>query len=136
MSVRGARIRRTALTLTVAAAAGAAALTGLGVAATKPPAVRSLSSTGNELAYNVDVLRVPAGPVKLVYRNRSELAHNVALRGRKLAKPRIGKVVPKGRGSVVKFANLPAGRYTFYCSVFGHESGGMKGKLTVTKRRS
>lgn len=25
---------------------------------------------------------------------------------------------------------------TFYCSVFGHEAGGMKGTLTVAKRRS
>ena len=132
----GAGIRRTGLALTVAAAAGAAALTGLAVAAAKPPAVRALSSTGNELAYNVEVLRAPAGPVKLVYRNRSELAHNVALRGRKLAKPKIGKVVPKGRRSIVSFANLPAGRYTFYCSVFGHEPGGMKGTLTVAKRKS
>jgi plastocyanin len=132
----GGRSRHAALALTVAAAAGAAALAGLATAAAKPPAVRSLSSTGNELSYNVEVLRAPAGPVKLVYRNRSELAHNVALRGRKLAKPRLGKVVGKGRRSIVSFASLPAGRYTFYCSVFGHESGGMKGTLTVVKRRS
>ena len=27
---------------------------------------------------------------------------------------------------------LKPGNYTFYCTVFGHEKGGMKGTLTVT----
>ena len=132
----GARIRRAALALTVAAMVGAAGLTGLAMAASKPPAVRALSAKANELVYNVKTLKAPAGPVRLVLTNRSELAHNVALRGPRLPKPKIGKVVGRGKKSVVSFANLPAGRYTFYCSVFGHEAGGMKGTLTVAKRKS
>ena len=132
----GAGIRRAALALTAAATVGAAGLTGLAMAARKPPAVRALSAKANELVYNVKTLKAPAGPVRLVLTNRSDLAHNVALRGPKLPKPRLGKVVGKGRKSVVAFANLPAGRYTFYCSVFGHEAGGMKGTLTVTKRKT
>ena len=107
-----AGIRRAALALTVTAAAGAAGLAGL--AMTK--------------------LKAPPGPVRLVLTNNSDLAHNVALRGPKLAKPRLGKIVGKGKKSVVSFASLPPGRYTFYCSVFGHEAGGMKGTLTVAKR--
>jgi plastocyanin len=134
--VTGAGIRRAALALAVAATVGAAGLTGLAMAASKPPAVRALSARANELAFNVKVLKAPAGPVRLVLTNRSDLAHNVAVRGPKLPKARLGKVVGKGRKSVVSFANLPAGRYTFYCSVFGHEAGGMKGTLTVTKQRS
>ena len=132
----GAGIRRAALALAVAATVGAAGLTGLAMAASKPPAVRALSARANELAFNVNVLKAPAGPVRLVLTNRSDLAHNVAVRGPKLPKARLGKVVGKGRKSVVAFANLPAGRYTFYCSVFGHEAGGMKGTLTVSKQRS
>jgi plastocyanin len=134
--VSGAGIRCVALALTVAATVGAAGLTGLAMAASRPPAVRALSAKANELVFNVKVLKAPAGPVRLVLRNRSELAHNVALRGPKLSKPRLGAVVGKGKRSVVSFANLRAGRYTFYCSVFGHEAGGMKGVLTVTKRPS
>jgi plastocyanin len=134
--VSGAGIRRAALALTVAAMVGAAGLTSLTMAASKPPAVRSLSAKANELVYNVKTLKAPAGPVRLVLTNRSDLAHNIALRGPRLPKPRLGKVVGKGRKSVVAFVSLPAGRYTFYCSVFGHEAGGMKGTLTVTKRRS
>lgn len=132
----GAGIRRAALALTVTAAVGAAGLAGLAMAASKPAAVRPLSAKANELKYNVATLKAPAGPVRLVLTNRSDLAHNIALRGPKLAKPRLGKVVGKGRKSVVAFSNLPPGRYTFYCSVFGHEAGGMKGTLTVSKRPS
>jgi plastocyanin len=129
--------RRAALALTLAGAVGAAGLTGVALAAsrTPPPAVRALSATGFALAYDVKTLTAPAGPVRLVLTNRSDLGHNVAVRGPKLPRPRLGKVVGRGKRSVISFANLPAGRYTFYCSVFGHEAGGMKGALTVTKRR-
>ena len=41
-----------------------------------------------------------------------------------------GKVVLKGGASTVT-ATLRPGRYVFYCSVAGHEAGGMKGVLTV-----
>jgi uncharacterized cupredoxin-like copper-binding protein len=34
-------------------------------------------------------------------------------------------------GTKVLSLTLPAGTYTFYCSVPGHEQAGMKGTLTV-----
>ena len=132
----GAGIRRAALALAVTAAAGAAGLAALAMAASTPATVRPLSAKANELAFNVARLTAPAGPVRLVLTNNSDLAHNVALRGPKLATPRLGKIVGRGKKSVVSLANLPPGKYTFYCSVFGHEAGGMKGTLTVAKRRS
>jgi plastocyanin len=33
--------------------------------------------------------------------------------------------------SVTETVNLPAGTYTFYCSIPGHRAGGMEGTLTV-----
>ena len=37
-----------------------------------------------------------------------------------------------GKGGTSKVSvNLKPGTYTFYCSVPGHEAGGMKGTLTV-----
>jgi plastocyanin len=132
----GSRRRTTALALTATAALGAAALTGVGIAAptASPPAVRALSASGVELAFDKQRLRAPAGRVRLVLRNRSDLAHNVAVRGPRLARPRLGRVV--GRGGVSRITvTLPPGRYTFFCSVFGHEAGGMRGTLAVPPPR-
>lgn len=120
------------LALTAAAGIGAAALTGAALAA-KKPTTRALSASGSELAFNVKRLTAPAGAVRLVLTNRSQIAHNVALRGPGLA-PRKGRVVGRGKRSTVTVAGLKPGRYTFYCSVFGHEAGGMKGTLTVVRR--
>lgn len=62
--------------------------------------------------------------------NLSVLPHNVAIRGNGVKK--LGKVVLKGGTSTVT-ATLKPGRYLFYCSVAGHEAGGMKGTLVVLK---
>lgn len=104
-------------------------------AAPPPPAVRALTATGVELAFNRTRLTAPAGRVRLVFSNRSDLAHNVAIRGRNLARPRLGRVVDRGGVSRIT-VTVPPGRYTFFCSVFGHESGGMAGALVVPARRA
>ena len=64
--------------------------------------------------------------------NRDDIAHDIAVRGKKLASPKKGKIVGTGKVSKVT-VTLPAGTYTFYCTVFGHESSGMRGTLTVVK---
>lgn len=102
--------------------------------AATPTATRPLSATGFALRFNTTRLRAPAGRVRLVLRNRGELAHNVALRGRGLRTERIGRVV--GTGGVSRITvTLKPGRYTFFCSVFGHEDGGMRGTLVVPAPR-
>ncbi len=121
--------RALALAMIGTAGVGAAGMTGLALAA-KAPANRALSVKGYELRFDKKSLRAPSGRVNLVLTNRGDLAHNVALRGRGLAKPRLGKVVGKGKVSRVT-AVLRPGRYVFYCSVFGHEDGGMRGTLVV-----
>lgn len=80
------------------------------------------------IAYNKKALRAPAGKVTIRMANASPLKHDVAIKGRGVKAK--GKIVPTGGVSVVS-ANLKAGRYTFYCSVPGHEAAGMKGVLTV-----
>jgi plastocyanin/mono/diheme cytochrome c family protein len=67
----------------------------------------------------------PAGAVEFVMPNPSSTPHNIALKGGPT-----GNVVGKGGESRFE-ADLKAGKYTFYCSVPGHESGGMVGTLTV-----
>jgi len=124
------RVRRGALALTLTAALGAAAIVGVATAA-KPPVTRSLSASGSELAFSKRTLSAPKGKVRLVLRNRATIEHNIAIRGNGL-RPKKGKVVGQGGVSRVT-ATVTPGRYTYYCSVGGHQAAGMTGVLTVPK---
>lgn len=128
------RARIVGLALTLTATVGAAGITGLAVAATaKPPAVRTVTASGTALKFSAAKLAAPAGPVRLVLRNRSSLSHNIALRGKRLPKAKLGTVVGPGGTSRVAFPNLRPGTYRYFCSVGGHESAGMFGALTVRR---
>jgi plastocyanin len=133
--MRTSTIRRASLALTATAALGAAAMTGFAATSqsTTPSATRTVTApAGEKLRYSAARLKAPPGRVTLRMINRDDIAHNIAVRGPKLAKARVGKIV--GMGGVSKVtATLPAGRYTYYCSVFGHESSGMRGTLTVKR---
>ena len=69
------------------------------------------------------------GSVEFVSENKASIPHNIAL------KDPSGKLLGEGpdvTGGVSKFsAKVSAGKYTFVCTVTGHEEGGMKGELTV-----
>jgi plastocyanin len=129
--VTGRRARRAALALTLTAAVGVAAIAGVATAART--ATRNLSASGTTLAFNKRTLTAPKGQVQLVLTNRAPLRHNVAIRGNGLA-PKKGKVVGQGGVSRVT-ATVKPGKYTYYCSVPGHERAGMKGTLTVPRPR-
>ena len=58
-------------------------------------------------------------------KNDSSVPHNIALKGG----PE-GQIVQGGKTSKIT-VDLKPGKYTFYCSVPGHEQAGMKGTLTV-----
>lgn len=127
------RIRSACLALTAVAALGAAAITGTAATSNATGATRALSAKpGEKLAYSAKRLTAPAGRVTLKMTNRDDIAHDIAVRGKKLASPKKGKIVGTGKVSKVT-VTLPAGTYTFYCTVFGHESSGMRGTLTVVK---
>lgn len=103
----------------------------LGVAAVAAGA-RTLTLSAdptNKLAFNKKFLKAEAGKVTIVMTNPSILPHNVAIKGK--GADLKGKIVPKGGTSTVT-ATLKEGFYTFYCSVPGHEAGGMKGTLKIT----
>jgi plastocyanin len=98
-------------------------------AATGGTTLENPADAGGELAFEKDELTAPAGEVTLVMENPSSLEHNIAVKGDGLDEK--GPVVGEGETSEVT-VNLEAGEYTFYCSVPGHEAGGMEGTLTVT----
>jgi plastocyanin len=68
-----------------------------------------------------------AGQVTVKMPNKSALGHDIGLKGVPGAQ---GKVVPQG-GTSTFTVSLKPGKYTYFCSVPGHEAAGMKGTLTV-----
>jgi mono/diheme cytochrome c family protein len=80
------------------------------------------------LAFTAINAIAPPGQVELVMKNPASIQHNIAVKDGGLDER--GPVVGQGGTSRVS-ASLKPGKYVFYCSVPGHEDGGMKGNLTV-----
>jgi plastocyanin len=69
-----------------------------------------------------------AGKITFVMPNESPVQHDIGVKDG----GEIGKGAVVGQGGTSRFtATLKPGTYTFFCSVAGHEAGGMKGTLTV-----
>lgn len=85
-----------------------------------------------KLAFSKKALTAKPGKVTIVMANPSVLPHDIAIKLTKKSKQAIakGRVVGKGQTSKVT-ATLKAGSYIYYCSVPGHEAGGMWGVLKV-----
>jgi plastocyanin len=136
VDVTARRARTAGIALTVTAAVGVAAIAGVATAAKQTattPVKRTLSASGSALAFNKKTLTAPRGSVQLILNNKSPITHNVAIRGNGLAAKK-GPVVGQNKQSKVT-ATVKPGKYTFYCSVSGHEAAGMKGTLTVPQPR-
>jgi plastocyanin len=88
----------------------------------------SLQADKAQLKFNTTKLTAKAGKVTITMTNPSPLQHDVAIKGAVSAK---GPVVGQGGKSTVT-VTLKPGKYTFYCSVDGHEAAGMKGELDVS----
>jgi uncharacterized cupredoxin-like copper-binding protein len=80
-----------------------------------------------QLAYEVTEATAKAGKVTLLSKNASPVPHDISIKD---GVNEQGKEVSDGGTSKVT-VDLKPGEYTFYCSVPGHEQGGMKGTLTV-----
>lgn len=88
-----------------------------------------VAGPGSELKFDQTSLEASAGEVTITMVNEGDLPHDVAIKGNGVDEK--GEVVTKDGTSTVT-ATLEPGEYTFYCSVPGHEAGGMEGTLTVT----
>jgi uncharacterized cupredoxin-like copper-binding protein len=113
----------------------AAALAILAVAMTAYGATVLNNPTSKlKLAYAKKTLTATHGVVTLRSKNTSSvLKHDIAIRKGVTAK---GKTIAKGKtvglGGVSKVSRkLAKGKYRFFCTVPGHEQGGMWGILTV-----
>jgi mono/diheme cytochrome c family protein len=82
------------------------------------------------LAFTAARALAQPGRLSFVMENEAQVQHNIALRGPGGDLLEQGPVV--GQGGTSRFsASVDPGRYTFVCTVPGHEEGGMKGTLTV-----
>ena len=81
------------------------------------------------LSFDAKTLSAASSHVTIDFTNRSPVAHNltIANAGGKV----LGATATFNGGTKALTLDLPAGTYTFYCSVPGHEQAGMKGTLTV-----
>lgn len=82
------------------------------------------------LAYVQTSLTAPAGTTTFTFTNDSPVPHNLTFE-KAGTEDELGatKTITGASDSVT--LDLPAGTYTYYCSVPGHEAAGMKGTLTV-----
>jgi mono/diheme cytochrome c family protein len=81
-----------------------------------------------QLAYQFTKATAKAGQVTLLSKNDSPVPHDISIKGGGVAEQ--GDQVTDGGTSKLS-VRLKPGKYTYYCSVPGHEQGGMKGTLTV-----
>jgi uncharacterized cupredoxin-like copper-binding protein len=92
------------------------------------PAVKTLNVDSGNTFFKPDTLVAPAGIVKISLKNIESGSHDLVIKG----VPGFDLSV-SGEGSTdAKKVELKQGKYTFYCTVPGHEEAGMKGTLTVS----
>jgi plastocyanin len=118
---------RTITAVVTAAAVAAGGLAASQMASARPNAgTLRISADKSKLKFNKSSLKTSHGKITIRMANPSSLPHSIAIKGKGK-----GKVVRKGGTSTVT-ATLKKGKYTFYCTVPGHEAAGMKGTLTVS----
>ena len=94
-----------------------------------PTGLALSADPGGLLKFDKASLSSTAGRVTITMTNPSSIPHNVSLRGNGVNEQ--GDTVQGDGKSVVEADVQPGVSYEFYCSVPGHEQGGMKGTLTV-----
>ncbi len=104
--------------------------TSTGGAAGGGSTVKVSADPSGQLAFQQSsVTASKAGPVAIEFTNQSPVGHDVHIAdpsGKDLG----GTDIITG-SSTSATVNLKPGKYTFFCSVPGHEAAGMKGTLTV-----
>jgi len=88
-----------------------------------------LAADPTQIAYDTTQLSGKAGQVTIDFTNPSAVTHDVCISGPSGQEVGCSQTISQGSTSLSE--NLKAGKYTFFCSVDGHEAAGMKGTLTV-----
>jgi plastocyanin len=83
---------------------------------------------GGGFSFDKKTLEAPAGTITIHLTNDASIPHDVGVKGDGIDE--VSDTVTEGEVSLT--VDLEPGTYTFYCSVPGHEAGGMEGTLTVS----
>jgi plastocyanin len=90
-----------------------------------------LAADPSQIAYTTNSLSAKAGNVTIDFDNpNSAIPHDVCVDSPSGGELGCSDIVTGG-ASTLDLSNLKPGKYTFFCSVDGHEAAGMKGTLTV-----
>ncbi len=88
--------------------------------------VEAVTVEATEFAFDPSDLSLPADTaVDITLENKGVVEHDITVDELDL------KIFATGGETTTETVTLPAGTYTFYCSVAGHRTGGMEGTLTV-----
>lgn len=93
--------------------------------------VNVAAAPGGALKFTSSKLTAKAGKITFVFANKSPLPHNLTIQQGTNGKV-LGATPTFTNGTRSLTLTLPAGTYTYYCSVPGHRQAGMLGTLTVT----
>ncbi len=79
----------------------------------------------DKLQFDATAYEASAGCIDITYENAGSVAHTLLVKGQSGFKLKVGD---RDSGQLT----LPAGTYTLYCDVAGHQSAGMEAELTVS----
>jgi plastocyanin len=113
--------------ITLALGVALAALVAAAPVAAAPSAATAttVTVTMKEFKFILSKTRVPHGIVTFKLVNRGKLPHDFSIAGK------TSKLISAGKAGTLK-VTLRAGKLAYKCTVPGHATAGMKGKLTVT----
>ena len=83
---------------------------------------------GGSFAFEQDTLKATAGTVDFEFTNDSSLTHDFCIEG---DSGDLGCTDQISGDTANLEVDIEPGEYTYYCSVPGHQEGGMEGTLTV-----
>lgn len=90
--------------------------------------LKEFTVEGSEFKYNPGSITVNKGDkVKINFKNTGSTSHNFVIKELGVST----KLIRAGSTDLVEFIADKSGTFTFYCSVPGHRSKGMEGKINI-----
>lgn len=102
------------------------------VADPAPTALTRLQTTAREWSLTLSRPAIAAGALSLQLVNAGEDAHDLHVRPAAGGTDLLSATTTASGTTTTISGSLPAGTYTLYCSLPGHEAAGMRATLTVT----